>query len=150
MMKLFGRRAFLGLGVLALSLGAATSSVRADPMSLQDLINGTYGTIGVNTLTGHDVYINDPTFGKIDFVFGAGSYVPSGVGSPAASAITVTGLTVPPNIDALKFVANWFAAGSNSNDTDISYTVHVLSGSPVTDLHLDVTGGTDGNGFFLG
>ena len=136
-MKKRWKGALLALG-LAAAVFTGGSQARAD-FSLQALINGTYSG---PTTDGHDVLLDG-----LDFVFDSNSYNATGTGSPAASAINVNGLIVG-GIDTLRFTSGWFASGSGFNDTAIHYTVHVLDDRPVTDLHLSVTGGTGGNGFF--
>jgi hypothetical protein len=137
------KKGLLALGLAALTL-VGPSTAKAD-FSLQALINGTYSG---PTLTGHDVFYHG-----LDFVFGPASYIATGNGSPPASAINVTPVTVG-GIDSLSFNSGWLYStvingGAGFNDTSISYTVNVLSGPAITDLHLNVNGGVVGSGTYV-
>jgi hypothetical protein len=86
------------------------------------------------------------TFG--DFTFSSFSYT-SGVGSPAATAVTVATTT---NADGtgLAFDASWNALGSGTtSDGDISFSVAVngaTGAESITDAGLAQTGGVGGSG----
>jgi len=138
MLKKWLARAVLAVGLGTVMLGG--SSARAG-FTLDDLINGTYTG---PTLTGHDVFYNG-----LDFIFGPNSYIGTNGGSapPTAAQINVTPVTVN-GVDSLSFNSGWFAPSGTFNDTSISYEVKVLSGPKITDLHLNVTGGTSGDGFY--
>jgi len=138
MLKKWFARAVVALGLSAVMMSGSTAKAG---FTLQDLINGTYSG---PTTTGHDVLLNG-----LDFVFNANSYIATNGGSPppAASAITVTGLSIL-GVDTLQFNGGWFAPNLTYNDTSIAYEVKVLSGDPITDLHLSVTGGTSGSGYY--
>jgi hypothetical protein len=138
MLKKWLARAILAVGLGTFTLGG--SSAQAG-FTLGDLIAGTYTG---PTLTGFDVFYNG-----LDFIFGPGSYIGTNGGSPPPTPfqITVTPVTVA-GVDSLSFNSGWFAPTGTFNDTSISYEVKVLSGAPITDLHLNVTGGTSGNGFY--
>jgi len=143
MKKFSCRRAFLALGVVALSLMATAPTARAD-FTIAALIAGTYSG---PTLTGHDVLVTNGV-SVIDFS-NFGNYTgdsSGGATAPTAADVTVHGAIVMGNSGLLFNSSLWSVSSGQSVDSAISYTVTVKSGPSITDLHLSATGGRTGTG----
>jgi hypothetical protein len=84
---------------------------------------------------------NSAIVGNLEFSNFSYTATPAGT-PPAASGVTVNDLTPPvAGLTGLTFNAPFFAAAGTTVDYAISYTVTVLSGTPITDAYLSVTGG---------
>ena len=130
-MKKWKSRMVLGIIAITMALGLALSPglVKADPSTLQDLIN--LGSTGWQ--------IDDKLF--YNFL-----YTPAGV-APTAGSIAFTQITDPGN-PGLKFVAAWHVSAGENLDSNITYYVKVLpGGSPIHDVFALIAGaGFVGNG----
>jgi hypothetical protein len=136
MLKKWMARAVLAVGLGTVMLGGSPAKAG---FTLGDLIAGTYTG---PTLTGFDVFYHGLDFTGFSYIG-----TPGGSNPPTPAQITVTPVTAA-GVDTLSFNSGWFAPTGTFNDTSISYEVKVLSGPPITDLHLNVTGGKNGDGFY--
>jgi hypothetical protein len=122
------KSALLTLGVVALGLGFTTSTVRADPITLAELMNGTAS--GFGSSNGVNWYIVDSghgiLFGDKLFVFNASSYTAS-ANEPTASGVTVTPYLDPSNNLGLTFGAYWLSNPVFNGAMTLNYTVAVES-----------------------
>jgi len=147
MKRFLGRRALLALGILALSLGATTSTARAG-FTIEDLIDGTYtgtGNLGggvtyAPAAGGHGILVGDKLFTG----FGA---VATG-DMPGPGSINVIGIVDVGGNLGIRFQA-FFSdqVGGGPSDVLITYHVHVTDPTlQITDAHLRgnpvVSGGT--------
>ena len=131
-MKRWKSRIFLGLIAITMALGLVLtpSLTKADPLTLQDLID--LGSTGYQ--------IDDKLFYNF-------AYTPAG-NAPQASAIKAVPLDTPGN-PGWKFVAAWSVFAGQSLDSNISYYVKVLpGGAPIVDIYAIIAGASfTGDGY---
>lgn len=144
--KFLAKRVLLALGVVALSLGTATSSARAD-FTLDQLLAGTATgtqTIGGVTFTGtgSGIQVGDKLFDTF-------AYSTTGTGMPTAANVNVVGVVIGGNI-GLEFGGAFGSTFFTISDAKLKFHVTVTDPDDViTDAHIqgnpDVSGGV---GFF--